>query len=81
MCMLMALIMFFMLMTIYIPLGAVHSLANESRAPHLVEVQSGSYLGEDDIESGDIYAQLILRDIFKLNQTSHSIIGREITKT
>ena len=30
---------------------AVHCLANETdTALHLVEVQSGSYLGEDDIE-------------------------------
>ena len=45
--------------SIYIPLGAVHCLANESDAPiHLVEVQSGSYLGEDDIERlEDIYGR------------------------
>jgi len=45
--------------SIYIPLGAVHSLANETDAPmHLVEVQSGSYLGEDDIERlEDIYGR------------------------
>jgi len=37
--------------SIYIPVGAVHCLANETDEPlHLVEVQSGSYLGEDDIE-------------------------------
>jgi mannose-6-phosphate isomerase-like protein (cupin superfamily) len=37
--------------SIYIPKGAVHCLANETNEPlHLVEVQSGSYLGEDDIE-------------------------------
>jgi mannose-1-phosphate guanylyltransferase/mannose-6-phosphate isomerase len=34
----------------YIPLGAQHRLANPGRIPlHLIEVQSGSYLGEDDI--------------------------------
>jgi mannose-1-phosphate guanylyltransferase / mannose-6-phosphate isomerase len=34
----------------YIPLGAVHRLENVSDEPlHLIEVQSGSYLGEDDI--------------------------------
>ena len=45
--------------SIYIPLGAVHSLANDTDAPmHLVEVQSGSYLGEDDIERlEDIYGR------------------------
>lgn len=34
----------------YIPVGAVHSLENPGRIPlELIEVQSGSYLGEDDI--------------------------------
>ncbi|QWF69567.1 mannose-1-phosphate guanylyltransferase/mannose-6-phosphate isomerase [Methylomonas paludis] len=36
--------------SIYIPLGSVHSLANPGVIPlEMVEVQSGSYLGEDDI--------------------------------
>ena len=34
----------------YIPLGQVHRLANPGRVPlEIIEVQSGSYLGEDDI--------------------------------
>jgi len=34
----------------YIPLGEVHRLRNPGRTPlELIEVQSGSYLGEDDI--------------------------------
>ena len=34
----------------YIPLGSTHRLANPGVVPlHLIEVQSGSYLGEDDI--------------------------------
>ena len=34
----------------YIPLGSVHRLANPGKVPvELIEVQSGSYLGEDDI--------------------------------
>ncbi len=34
----------------YIPLGATHRLENPGKLPlHLIEVQSGSYLGEDDI--------------------------------
>ncbi|HVW73772.1 MAG TPA: mannose-1-phosphate guanylyltransferase/mannose-6-phosphate isomerase [Rhizomicrobium sp.] len=34
----------------YIPLGAKHRLENTGSEPlHLIEVQSGSYLGEDDI--------------------------------
>ena len=35
---------------IYIPIGAVHRLANRGKIPlELIEVQTGSYLGEDDI--------------------------------
>jgi mannose-1-phosphate guanylyltransferase/mannose-6-phosphate isomerase len=35
----------------YIPLGATHRLENKGREPlYLIEVQSGDYLGEDDIE-------------------------------
>ena len=34
----------------YIPLGATHRLENPGKVPlHLIEVQSGAYLGEDDI--------------------------------
>jgi mannose-1-phosphate guanylyltransferase len=34
----------------YIPIGVVHALENPGRIPlELIEVQSGSYLGEDDI--------------------------------
>lgn len=34
----------------YIPIGVVHSLANPFEAPlRIIEVQSGAYLGEDDI--------------------------------
>jgi mannose-1-phosphate guanylyltransferase/mannose-6-phosphate isomerase len=34
----------------YIPLGAVHRIANPGKVPlEIIEVQSGSYLGEDDI--------------------------------
>jgi mannose-1-phosphate guanylyltransferase/mannose-6-phosphate isomerase len=36
--------------SVYVPLGAVHRLENPGRTPlELIEVQSGSYLGEDDI--------------------------------
>lgn len=36
--------------SIYIPLGTRHSLENPGRIPlELVEVQTGAYLGEDDI--------------------------------
>ena len=38
----------------YIPQGAMHRLKNPDREPlHVVEVQSGDYLGEDDIERFD----------------------------
>ena len=34
----------------YIPLGTVHRLENPGKEPlEIIEVQSGSYLGEDDI--------------------------------
>jgi mannose-6-phosphate isomerase-like protein (cupin superfamily) len=34
----------------YIPLGALHRLENPGQIPlEMIEVQSGSYLGEDDI--------------------------------
>ena len=34
----------------YIPLGEVHRLANPGTIPlEIIEVQSGGYLGEDDI--------------------------------
>ncbi|MBC7801247.1 MAG: mannose-1-phosphate guanylyltransferase/mannose-6-phosphate isomerase, partial [Gemmatimonadaceae bacterium] len=36
--------------SIYLPLGCTHRLSNPGRIPlTLIEVQSGSYLGEDDI--------------------------------
>src|SRR6185436_15490368 len=38
----------------FIPVGTKHRLQNQSNAPlFLIEVQSGSYLGEDDIERFD----------------------------
>ena len=44
----------------YIPLGEVHRLANPGRFPlEIIEVQSGSYLGEDDIvRFEDTYGRL-----------------------
>jgi mannose-1-phosphate guanylyltransferase/mannose-6-phosphate isomerase len=43
--------------SIYIPIGSVHRLANPGRiALELIEVQTGSYLGEDDIvRIDDVY--------------------------
>ena len=43
--------------SVYIPLGAVHRMENPGKVPmFLIEVQTGSYLGEDDIiRYEDIY--------------------------
>jgi mannose-1-phosphate guanylyltransferase/mannose-6-phosphate isomerase len=43
--------------SIFIPIGSVHRLANLGKIPlELIEVQTGSYLGEDDIERiEDVY--------------------------
>lgn len=45
--------------SVYIPLGAKHRLANPGKLPlTLIEVQTGGYLGEDDIRRyEDIYAR------------------------
>ena len=45
--------------SVYIPLGAVHRLENPGKVDlHLIEVQSGAYLGEDDIvRYEDVYAR------------------------
>jgi mannose-1-phosphate guanylyltransferase/mannose-6-phosphate isomerase len=45
--------------SVYIPLGAIHRMENPGDAPMvLIEVQTGSYLGEDDIvRYEDIYAR------------------------
>lgn len=45
--------------SIYIPLGAVHRLENPGKVTlNLIEIQSGSYLGEDDIvRIEDIYSR------------------------
>ena len=46
--------------SIYIPIGTVHRLANRGKIPlELIEVQTGSYLGEDDIERiEDVYKRV-----------------------
>jgi mannose-1-phosphate guanylyltransferase/mannose-6-phosphate isomerase len=45
--------------SVYIPLGEIHRLENPGKVPlRLIEVQTGSYLGEDDIHRyEDIYAR------------------------
>jgi mannose-1-phosphate guanylyltransferase / mannose-6-phosphate isomerase len=49
--------------SIYIPIGSVHRLANPGKIPlELIEVQVGSYLGEDDIvRLDDVYGRLAHR--------------------
>ena len=44
----------------YIPAGVIHALENPSKVPlEIIEVQSGSYLGEDDIvRLDDIYGRV-----------------------
>ena len=44
----------------YIPLGSKHRLRNPGKVPlELIEVQSGSYLGEDDIvRFDDVYGRV-----------------------
>jgi mannose-1-phosphate guanylyltransferase/mannose-6-phosphate isomerase len=45
----------------YIPIASVHRLANPGKIPlEVIEVQSGSYLGEDDIQR--------LEDVYGRNQ-------------
>ena len=40
--------------SVMVPLGSAHRLANPGKEPlHLIEVQSGDYVGEDDIERLD----------------------------
>lgn len=45
--------------SVYIPVGATHRLENPGKVElHLIEVQTGSYLGEDDIiRYEDVYAR------------------------
>ena len=45
--------------SIYVPLGAVHRMENPGKVPMvLIEVQTGTYLGEDDIiRYDDLYAR------------------------
>ncbi len=45
--------------SIYVPLGAVHRLENPGKVPMvLIEVQTGAYLGEDDIiRYEDVYSR------------------------
>ena len=46
--------------SVYIPIGATHRLENPGKMPlSIIEVQSGSYLGEDDIvRFDDVYGRV-----------------------
>jgi mannose-1-phosphate guanylyltransferase/mannose-6-phosphate isomerase len=46
--------------SVYIPIGETHMLENPGKLPlHLIEVQSGTYLGEDDIvRFEDVYGRV-----------------------
>ncbi|TMJ93697.1 MAG: cupin domain-containing protein, partial [Alphaproteobacteria bacterium] len=45
--------------SVYIPIGSIHRLANPGKIPlELIEVQVGSYLGDDDIvRLDDVYGR------------------------
>ena len=45
--------------SVYVPLGAIHRLENPGKVPVvMIEVQTGSYLGEDDIvRYEDVYSR------------------------
>ena len=44
----------------FIPIGRVHALENAGKTPlEIIEIQTGSYLGEDDIvRLGDLYGRV-----------------------
>ena len=46
--------------SVYVPLGVTHRIANEGKVPlELIEVRTGSYIAEDDVERlEDIYARV-----------------------
>ena len=54
----------------YIPIGMTHRLENPGKLPlHLIEVQSGSYLGEDDIvRLEDVYQRCLTPRIGRYNR-------------
>ena len=52
--------------SVYIPLGSKHRLSNPGKLPlTLIEVQSGTYIGEDDIiRFNDIYGRKLIKTNF-----------------
>ncbi len=68
--------------SVYIPLGATHRLENPGRLPlHLIEVQSGSYLGEDDIVRFEVVAGLLRRLAPPRNDKCAVIASMEIPRS
>ncbi|HVF10589.1 MAG TPA: mannose-1-phosphate guanylyltransferase/mannose-6-phosphate isomerase, partial [Abditibacteriaceae bacterium] len=67
--------------SVYVPLGASHRIYNPGRIPlHLIEVQSGSYLGEDDIvRLEDVYGrsapQRVSGDLLAVPDTSSDAVN------
>jgi len=70
----------------FIPLGAVHRLSNPGQIPlEIIEVQSGSYLGEDDIvrlqddygrtENIDAYKESLLNTVTYVCYSSNEFCG------
>ena len=49
--------------SVYVPLGAKHRLRNYTKQPIiLIEVQTGTYFGEDDIiRFDDVYARNVTK--------------------
>jgi mannose-6-phosphate isomerase-like protein (cupin superfamily) len=58
--------------SVYIALGEKHRLENPGKVPMvLIEVQTGAYLGEDDIERyEDTYARVPSTDVFESDERS-----------
>ena len=65
--------------SVYIPLGAQHRLENPGRVPlELIEVQSGSYLGEDDIvRFDDAYNRPIQHGVKETFSPQAALGGRD----
>ena len=73
--------------SIYIPIGSVHRLANPGKIPlELIEVQVGSYLGEDDIvRLDDVYGRgyrrtataIDIRTLVRCDRETHRPAGAE----
>ena len=60
----------------YIPVGVVHALENPGKIPlELIEVQSGAYLGEDDIVRFEISLPLTSLDLLALEIVLYGLVS------